>query len=165
MEPERERHEQGQTRGLEVASQPLSPTQRMLATELEALQQVATQLITARGMKALYDQTLDAALTILHADFASIQMVYPEPGTKGKLKLLGHRGLNAEAAERWAWVDQDSRNTCGEALRTGRRVVVPDIRQCDFMAERGDLKPFLDAGIHAAQTLPLVSRSGALLGM
>ena len=28
-----------------------------------------------------------------------------------------------------------------------------------------DLEAFLDAGIHAAQSLPLVSRSGALLGM
>jgi GAF domain-containing protein len=137
----------------------------MLSTELEALQEVATQLITAQGMEALYDQTLDTALTILQADFASIQMVHLEPGTKGKLKLLGHRGFSAQAAKRWEWVGQDSRTTCGEALRTGRRIDVPDVRKCDFMAGSEDLKTFLDAGIHAAQTFPLVSRSGVLLGM
>jgi PAS domain S-box-containing protein len=135
------------------------------ADELKTLQQVATQLITAEGMAGLYDQILDTALAILHADLASIQMVNPERGRPRELKLLGHRGFSPQAAKRWEWVNTDSRTTCGEALRTGERVVVPDVRQCDFMAGSEDLEAFLDAGIHAAQSLPLVSRSGVLLGM
>ena len=43
--------------------------------ELETLQHVATQLINAPGMEALYDKILDTALAILHADLTSIQMV------------------------------------------------------------------------------------------
>jgi PAS domain S-box-containing protein len=143
-------------------------SEQVLATELDTaqrLRQVATQSITSAGMQALYDQILDTALTIVHADLASIQMLYPERGSGGELRLLGHRGFSPEAAKRWEWVSRDSRTTCGEALRTSRKITVADVRKCDFMAGSEDVKAFLEAGIHAAQSLPLVSRSGVLLGM
>ena len=89
-------------------------------------------------------------------------MFYPERGPTGELRLLGHRGFNPEAAKRWESVLPETPTACGEALRTGRRVVVPDVRNCDFMAGGEDLR---EAGILAVQTTPLVSRSGALLGM
>jgi GAF domain-containing protein len=136
--------------------------------ELEVAQRlhhVVTQLINAPGIEALHDQILDAAVAILHSDFASIQMFYQERGTNGELRLLGHRGFSADAAKRWEWVRPTTRTTCGEALRTGRRVFVPDVRNCDFMSGSEDLEGYLGAGIHAVQTTPLVSRSGALLGM
>jgi GAF domain-containing protein len=116
-------------------------------------------------LEALYDLILDTALEIQNGALATIQMVHPKGGANGQLKLLGHRGVSEEAARRWEWVNTDSSTTCGEALRTGRRVTIPDVRHCDFMAGSEDLKTFLDAGIHAAQTLPLVSRSGELAGM
>jgi PAS domain S-box-containing protein len=152
-------------RELENSNESILQKEEIDEKELETLQQVATQLITASGMQALYGQILDTALAILHADLASIQMVNPERGTTGELKLLGHRGFSPEAAKRWEWVGPDSRTTCGEALRTRRRVLVPDVRNCDFMAGSEDLEAFLDVGIRAAQSLPLVSRSGELLGM
>jgi two-component system cell cycle sensor histidine kinase/response regulator CckA len=165
MDLELERSVRERTRQLEDINESLRRREQIYRTELETLQQIATQLITTYGTEALYEQVLDTALAILHADLASIQMVHPEQGTNGELKLLGHRGFSPQAAKRWEWVGPNSRTTCGEALRTGRRVTVPDVRQCDFMAGSEDLEAMLDAGIHAAQTAPLVSRSGALLGM
>jgi len=161
-EPQRLRE---RIRELEVANEALRQSQQMLSTELETLQQVATQLINAHGTQVLYERVLDSAIAILHADFASIQMYYPERGTDGRLLLLGHRGFSAEAAKHWEWVFEDSRTGCGEALRTGRRVIVPDVRNCDFISESDDVEGYLRAGIHAVQTTPLVSRTGALLGM
>ena len=142
--------------------------EQVLAEELESAQRirnVATQSINSTGIEALYNQILDTALTIVHADLVSIQMLHPERGSKGELKLLGHRGFTPEAAKRWEWVGLNSRTTCGEALRTGRKVTVADVRKCDFMRGSEDLEVFLEAGIHMAQSLPLVSRSGVLLGM
>jgi PAS domain S-box-containing protein len=139
----------------------------MIATELDSaqrLQHVATQLVNAQGLEALYEETLDTLIAILHADFATIQMFYPERGTNGELRLLGHRGFSTEVAKRWEWVSPATRTTCGEVLRTGRKIAVADIRNCDFMAGSEDLEGYLGTGIHAAQSLPLVSRSGALLG-
>src|SRR5215471_17227708 len=105
-----------------------SPTQRedehSLAIELESaerLHQVATRLITTKGTEALFEEILDAAVAILHSDFASIQMLYAERGTNGELRLLGHRGFSAEAAKRWEWVNLAMHTACAEALRRGQR--------------------------------------------
>jgi hypothetical protein len=110
--------------------------------ELEAaqrLQHIATQLMDARGIEALYDQILDTVLAILASDFASFQMFYPKRGSAGELRLLGHRGFTAEAVKRWKWVTPTARTTCGEALRTRQRVAIEDVRNCDFMAGSEDL--------------------------
>src|SRR5262245_1426729 len=152
-------------RELEYANEVLRERERMLLGELEGVQQVATQLISARGIEALYEQILDTAVALVHADFASIQMFCSERGENGELRLLGYRGFSAEAAKRWEWVRADSRTSCGEALRIHRRVVVPDVRNCGFMAGSTELETYINTGILAVQTTPLVSRSGALLGM
>jgi two-component system, cell cycle sensor histidine kinase and response regulator CckA len=168
MESELERHVRERTRELEDANRALRQSEQMLATELNAaqrLQRLATQLINAQAMEALYEEILDTAVAILHADFASIRAFDPERGIDGELRLLSHRGFNATAAKRWEWVSPATRITSGEALRTGRRVAVPDVRNCEFMAGSEDLEASLGAGIEAAQSTPLVSRSGALLGM
>jgi PAS domain S-box-containing protein len=136
--------------------------------ELDAaqrLQQAATQLMTAGGMEALYEQILDTTRALLHADFASIQRFCPERGTDGELQLVGYRGFSAQAAKLWEWINPCKRTACGEALRTRQRVAVPDVRHSEFMAGSDDLEGLIAAGILAVQTTPLVSRSGALLGM
>jgi PAS domain S-box-containing protein len=116
-------------------------------------------------MEVLLDQLLDTAASVLDADSASIQMIHPERGATGELKLLAHKGFSAEAAKRWEWVGTESLTPCGQALRTRQTIVIPDVRQCAFMAGSEDLQIFLEAGIHAGQTVPLMSRSGVLLGM
>ena len=120
MEPESEleRLVLEQSRALEAANAALRQSEHILAAELDAaqrLQHIATQLISADGIEALHDQILDTAVAILHSDFASIQMFYPERGTNGELRLLGHRGFSADAAKRWEWVRPTTRTTCGEA--------------------------------------------------
>jgi PAS domain S-box-containing protein len=154
------------TRELEASNAALRQSELRFAKELDAaerLQRVATQLITAQGSEELLQQILDAAVAIMHSDFAGIQIFYPERGTNGALRLVGHRGFNAETAERWEWIYPEMHSACAEALRTGRRVVVPDVRNCTSMSL--SVNDFLSAGILAVQTTPLVSRSGALLGM
>jgi len=150
------------------AREALRESEQSLAAELDTaqrLQQVSTQLIQADRIEALYEQILDTAVMIMQADFASIQMLYPERGTVGELLLLGYRGFNPEAAKFWKWVRPDSESSCGKALRTKQRVIVPDIQHCEFLAGSADQETYLQTGIHAVQTTPLVSRSGTLLGM
>jgi len=150
------------------AEDALRQSEQSLAAELDAarrLQQVSTQMIQADRVEALYEQILDTAVTILDADFASIQMLYPECGTTGELRLLGYRGFTEEAARFWEWVRPDSESTYGKALLTGQRVIVPDILDCEFMAGSADRETYLRTGIRAVQTTPLYSRSGTLLGM
>ena len=146
----------------------LRRNEQNLAEELDAaqrLQQVSTQLIQAHNTQALYEQILDTVVAILHADFASIQILFPERGTNGELLLLGYRGFNAQTAEFWKWVSPISRSSCGECLRTGQRVIIQDIEKCNFKIGSDDLGIFRQNGIRAIQTTPLISRSGALLGV
>ena len=153
---------------LENDAEALSPIAQMISRHVKAtehLQRIATQLISARGTEVLYEQILDTALAILHADLGSIQKFCSDGSARGGLRLLTHRGFSSEAAKRWEWVRPTTRTTCGEALRTGSRVAVSDVRECNFMAGSEDLEGYLAANIRAGQSTPLVSRSGDLMGM
>lgn len=166
------RHAEEQTRDLldvlHQQSRMLIESQQKLAAELamaERLQRISTAMASGQDVHALYEEILDAAVELMHSDFASLQRLHPERGEAGELRLLGFRGFDPEAARFWEWVRADSGCTCGEALRTGRRAVANDVETCIFMAGTPDRIAYLQAGMLAAQTTPLLSRSGRLLGM
>jgi PAS domain S-box-containing protein len=147
------------------ADEALRDTQARLFSELAAtqqLQKISTQLIQENDVEALYNQILDAAVAIMHSDFASMQKLHPE---RGELQLLANKGFNPSATAFWKWVSPRSDSTCGDALGTGHRSVVPDIELSELMAGSKDLEISRQTGIRAVQSTPLVSRSGRLLGM
>lgn len=155
--------------GLAVYSQDI--TERKLAentirqneADARLLQTLAAEMLAPEDdLAAFAEKFVDAAVAVMRADFASLQMLRPE---SGKLWLMSFRGFNPEAARFWEWVRPDSASSCGVALATGERVIVPDIEICDFMAGSDDLATYLQTGIRAVQTTPLVSRSGEVLGM
>jgi GAF domain-containing protein len=112
-----------------------------------------------------YEKIVDDAVALMRSDYASIQMLFPERGTGGELLLLAYRGFNPPAARFWEWVRADSKSTCGLALRATQRVVAPDIAACDFMADSDDQQVYLQTGILACQTTPLIARAGDVVGM
>ena len=137
-----------------------------LAAELavsQHLQSISAELIRDQDIGRLYAKIIDAAVGIMHSDFASMQMLCPERGEAGELRLLAFRGFTPEAARRWEWIRIDSNTVCGVAFKTGQRVIAPDIMTCDYVGD--ELPTFLQTGIRSCQTTPLVSRSGELLGM
>jgi FixJ family two-component response regulator/two-component sensor histidine kinase len=139
-----------------------------LASELVAtrrLQELSSHLLSEDSIDILYDRILDAAKVIMRSDFASMQKYFPERGPSGELRLLGHRGFNNEAARFWEWVRPTASCTCGVALRTRERVMVPDVETCDFMAGSDNLRTYRQTGISAVQSTPLMSRRGQSLGM
>jgi len=147
------------------AARALRNTEARLAQELadsEQLQRISAALIEAGGIKVLYQQILDAVVTLMHSEMASMQMLHPE---RNEPELLAYKGFHPESAAFWHWVRVDSESTCGAALRTGERVIVEDIETCDFMAGTADLDAYRKSGIRAVQSTPLISRSGRVLGM
>ena len=129
------------------------------------LQGISAQLISEDNVDNLYEAILDAAVAIMRSDYASMQMLYPERGSGGELRLLAHRGFSQQAATFWEWVRADSESTCGAALRTGQRVISPDVEAGDWMAGTDDLATYLQTGMRAVQTTPLISRAGRVVGM
>ena len=168
MESDLDRRVAERNRELQEENDALRKSQEALAKELDTsqrLQHVAIELIGARGTRALYEQILDTAIAILQADFATIQKYHAERGTSGELSLLGQRGFNGDALLHWQWVTAAASTSCAQAMRTGAKVAVPDVRACDFMAGSDDLQGYLQAGVLSVLTTPLISRAGALLGM
>jgi len=129
---------------------------------MQRLQEVSTELIQEDDEDAIFQKLVDAASAILRSDFASLQRLDHE---RGELQLIANVGFTKEAAEHWEWVRTSSGSSCGEALATGQRVIVPNVETCAFMAGTEDLETYLQCGIRAVQTTPLVSRNGRLLGM
>ena len=127
------------------------------------LQTISAELITQDDVE-LHEKILDAAISIGHSDFASMQMFVDEPD-EGFLKLIAYRGFPAESARHFDIVTARSHSTCGEILRRGARVIVTDVEQCDFMTGSVELALYLDVGVHAVQSTPLVSRGGRLVGV
>jgi len=139
-----------------------------LKTELadtKLLQGISAELVHEEDVDALYGKILEAAMTIMASDFASMQMLYPERGTEGELRLLAFRGFNPQAAQFWEWVRPDSGGTCAEAFRTGERVIVSNVETSKITAGTDDLDMYLDTGIQAVQSTPLLSRDGKVVGI
>lgn len=118
-----------------------------------------------RNQHSDYEKIVENAIALMRSDYASLQMLFPERGSGGELLLLSFRGFNPQAAKFWEWVRADSKSTCGIALRDNERVVAPDIAGCDFMAGSDDQGIYLQTGIHACQTTPLIGRAGKVVGM
>ena len=110
-----------------------------------------------------YENIIQDAVQIMRSDFASIQMLYPKRGN-GELRLLDFRGFNPEAAVFWEWVRADSKSTCGVALRDQCQVIAPDIAGSELMAGSEDQQVYLQTGILACQTTPLIA-VGEVVGM
>jgi signal transduction histidine kinase/CheY-like chemotaxis protein len=84
---------------------------------------------------------------------------------RSALRLLIWKGFHPESAAFWERVESNSNCVCGEALRTGQRVIIPDTETCEFIVGTPDLDVFRHSDIRAVQSTPLVSRSGRQLGM
>jgi PAS domain S-box-containing protein len=139
-----------------------------LAEELNAtrmLQSLSIEMAHEADVEALYAKLVDVARIIMRSDFASMQQYFPHLGAHGELKLIGNYNFTETAAKFWAWVRADSACTCGVAIRRRERVIAADVENTDFMVGSTDQAQMLAAGIRAAQTTPLLSRSGELVGM
>ena len=143
----------------------LRENENRLSRELaasERLQEISALLIQEGDVDALYRRILDAAIALMHSDMASMQMLHHE---RGKLKLLAWKGFHPESAAFWEWVDLGSGSTCGAALSSGQRVVVPDIETSDLILGTPDFDAYRKSDVRAVQSTPLISRTGRLLGM
>ncbi|WP_350448483.1 ATP-binding protein [Pseudomonas solani] len=137
-------------------------------SDIELLHQISIALIGEQDREALYGKIVDAAVTITGSQFGTMQRLCPDghsSGHGGELQLLCSRGLPPEAVGFWQWVSPNAYSSCTMALKLGERAVIPDFEQWDAIAGTEDLLAFRRTGIRSAQTTPLISRSGNLLGM
>src|SRR5262249_39459183 len=138
---------------------------RELARDVEGmkrLQEFSGLLVDDEPSDGLFEHILDAAIAIMHSDFASIQELDPE---RGALNLVAWKNFHPEAAEIWRVVSTEDASVCGSALRLGERVIVRDVREVEALQGTESLRAFMLSNIRAVQSTPLATRSGRLLGM
>lgn len=143
----------------------LRENQEQLAMDLIAtqrLQEISTHLMQEENAEALYGQILDAAVTIMHSDMASMQIVDER---NDALRLLAWRAFDPAFGEIFQFIGPDAETSCSVARKLGHRVVVPDVEACEFIAATPALEDHRKTGIRAVQSTPLFSRYGRLLGM
>ena len=136
--------------------------------DLELVHRISTTLIGEQDLGALYEKIVDAAVTIGGSQFGTMQVLSARDHGQGAvtgLQLLCARHLPGEAVAFWHWVSPQALSSCALALRCGQRAIIADYEQWPELAGTEELEAFRRTGIRAAQTTPLVSRSGALLGM
>ena len=137
-------------------------------SDIEFLHRISLDLIGEQDLEALYGKIVDAAVSITGSQFGTMQLLCPQghpSGHGGELQLLCSRGLPPEAVGFWQWVNPQAYSSCTQALKLGKRAIIPDFEQWPDIAGTEDLIAFRRAGIRSAQTTPLRSRDGRLLGM
>lgn len=137
-------------------------------SDIDLLHTISVTLIGEQDRFELYGKIVEAAVAITGSQFGTMQLLCPagDPsGHGGELQLLAHRGLPTEAVGFWQWVSPRAYSSCTLALKFGQRAIIPDFEEWQDIAGTPDLEAFRKAGIRSAQTTPLLSRSGKLLGM
>lgn len=135
-------------------------------SDIDLLHAISVALIGEQDRLSLYEMILDAAVKIARSQFGTIQLLRQSDERSGYgLELLCSRGLPPDAKLFWQWVNPAASSSCGLALRTGRRAIIPDFEAWAEIAGTEDLNAFRRTGIRSAQTTPLLARDGTLLGM
>ena len=147
------------------AAAALKASQEELRGELadaRRLHEASLRLIEEDDIQALYGHLLDAAVSVMGAQFGSIQVLDAE---RQQLKLLASRGFTPEAQAYFSVVDAHGGSSCGAALAAGERVVIADMEASEVMAGTRDLEVSLACGMRSVQSTPLLSRDGYVVGM
>jgi len=88
--------------------------------------------------------------------------LFPE---KNELLLLASKGFDPEIIKFWEWVKKGAQSTCGTALEKSKRIIIPDMEISEFINSEENRAAHRLAGIRAAQSTPLITRSGQIIGM
>ncbi|MBU8977841.1 GAF domain-containing protein [Lysobacter sp. MMG2] len=125
------------------------------------LQSVSVGLISEDDIGPLYAQILEAAMTIMRAQFASLQRV----DRNGELQLLASSGFHPESARYWQVITMESASSCAQTLRERDRFFIADAEEAAELVGAGNLAEYRRSGIRAMQSTPLISRKGKLVGV
>jgi PAS domain-containing protein len=139
----------------------LRQSEKQLSVELAqtaVLRGLSERLVTEDRLPEIFEEILFAAITITGSDAGTVQVYDPEIKA---LVLLVTKGFTRHMTDHFNKVDAGSQTACGMALRTGERAFI------DFDDDNVNIacRMHVDAGYRSAQATPLLSRSGAPIGM
>jgi PAS domain S-box-containing protein len=144
------------------AEEGLRESERRLAKEcamLASLHEVGSRLWLKRDLRRALDEILAGAIELLGADMGIIQIL---DSAGDLLKIEAHRGFNQDFLDTFSKVSAAGDSSCGNALRSGERIVIADVEADKILAPFRRLARA--AGFRAVQSTPIMNREGALSG-
>ncbi len=148
---------------IKTAESVLRASELREAAELETLRSLHRMTIAAAAAantpEAL-DQVLASAIELHHADFGNVQLL--ESGSR-RLQIVAQHGFRSDFPVQLRSLGAEDATSWGRALRTRATAQIPDVTVDAGSAP--DREAANRAGYRAVQSTPLISRSGALLGV
>jgi PAS domain S-box-containing protein len=125
------------------------------------LRDLGARLVTEDDIETLYREILATAIALTGADAGTVQIL---DDRSQDLLLLASQGFDRQMTEYFDRVNANSRTSCGFALRHGERTLV-DFDVPEAEDPDSSMRRHVEAGYRSAQSTPLFSRRGRLLGM
>jgi len=126
---------------------------------LTRMHRLSSRVMGETGLESLLQEVMDAAVSIMGAERGTLQLVEGD-----SLRIAAHHGHGKAFLDFFERAEGRA-SVCGEATRRGERVVVEDVEQSALFAGTDSLPVLREAGVRAVQSTPMISRSGALLGI
>ena len=139
-------------------------SEKSLATDLAVtrrLRDLSARLVAEGNVQVLIEEILAEAISIMNADGGTLQLL--DEATQ-ELTFAATKGLDPELSAHFERVSATSQSSCGRALASGMRAWV-DFDVPGNVDPDGSLRRHAAYGFRSAQSTPLVSRSGRVLGM
>ena len=139
-------------------------SEKSLATDLAVtrrLRDLSARLVAEGNVQVLIEEILAEAISIMNADGGTLQLL--DEATQ-ELTFAATKGLDQGLTAHFERVSATSQSSCGRALASGVRAWV-DFDAPENEDPDGSLRRHAAYGFRSAQSTPLVSRSGRVLGM
>jgi two-component system CheB/CheR fusion protein len=130
------------------------------AAALARLTEASSRLWRLEGLQPGLEEMLAATIELMGADYGNVQVLDP---LRGLLQIVVQRGFKQPFLDCFREVSTKDDSACGRALRSGDRILIEDVETDAAYAPLRDVARA--AGYRAVQSTPLISRSGATLGM
>ena len=110
---------------------------------------------------SLLNWAVDSAIRVTNATKGNLQVFDP---ASVALQIVAHRGFNQPFLDFFKQVNGDE-SACAKAFGTRQRITVEDVTESPIFYGTAALEVLLDARVRAVQSTPLISSSGAILGV
>jgi signal transduction histidine kinase/DNA-binding NarL/FixJ family response regulator len=124
------------------------------------LHEVVSRLLAAPDVRSALGEILVATCSMMGSQMGTVQVYDPHAQT---LTIAAQQGFSQDFLDQLGVVRGDSPSPCSAAMNGLSRVIVEDVNQNESFRPLRDIAAA--AGFRSIQSTPLLSRTGALLGV
>ncbi len=126
---------------------------------LTRMHALSGRVLETGGLQPLLKEIMEAAVAVAGAEMGFLQLLKND-----SLRIVANHGHRQPFLQFFASAENEA-SVCGEAARRGKRVIVSDVETSSLFIGTPSLPVLREAGVRAVQSTPVISRSGALLGI